>query len=140
MSDNFGARITFGGTLKKELLPELLRILKEELCDTAGDDVDAEVNGSIKNGEAVSFYESEARYGRFEDELEPFLAKHGLTHEIQSSAYYEYSAQTIFWKDGKESYVYCDSEHNPVVDYAELQDYMKHIKEMCANPEQIPLK
>ena len=102
MSDCFPAEIHIGGPIPRKILPQLIRKIVETGASLGEYDGPAasqeETTRALREGQILHLYDCQATNGRFDD-LENFLIKHHLHHDIHRDAYQEYDAELFYYRN-----------------------------------------
>jgi len=123
MSDHFPAEIYIGGPIPRALLDELICVIVAEgvsledygaPCATEED-----LRKAFHEGVVVSLYDAEASFGQF-DGLEAFLVKHHLHFDRHSDAFYEYSAEAVFYRGRGEPIIMPTDQEGHIMVHAEV--------------------
>ena len=141
MSNPLYGRITFGGKLKEELIPELLEAMEECIWNNhTEEEMAKEVEACKKEPQVLEYSEWEANEGQFEA-LEDFCVANGLTFAAfrggESESLPEVRSYNGETKD--EYHTMCDTDENAVMNKYDVMETLNLIQEFTDNPESIPL-
>lgn len=142
MSEPIYGRIVLGGTLKKELIPELIEALKEDIwTNFSEEDFTDDLEACKETPVTLDYWESEANYGTFES-VESFCKQHGLTFTRYSGTSYDCIPETYSWdaSNNTEWYLGCDTEEHPVVLKEDMYLYLEAAQDLTKNLDKIPLE
>ena len=137
MSDRFPAEIHIGGTIPRKILPKLIRKIVETGASLGEYDGpiarQEETTRALSEGQILHLYDYQATNGRFDD-LENFLIRHHLHHDIHRDAYQEYDAELFYYRNNSSAVFFSSQSGQPllplscfleILDNAKLNDAAK---------------
>lgn len=127
MADRFSADIKIGGKISRAIYPELIQKIKDSGAGLNWGECEVGDDFEIKDGEIIHLYDSEARYGEFE-ELEDFLKENKIQFKRFSSGYFEYlPALYVFDPDNNvDAYITCNDGGSPLFDIETINELISH--------------
>ena len=154
MGEYYPAEIHIGGPIRKTALNKLVKVIVSQGVSLKDYDEAPADEYSLKEafGQAtiVKLYDDQASYGQF-DELEAFLVRHRIHFERHSDAHYEFDAENVNYRGGKEPTVlHADQAGNALLDATEVRDVLNDaslddpakinaIRKLAFPPETSPL-
>lgn len=138
MSDRYYGSINFGGKLKKELLPELLKVMEDQFFEPYDSDYASNLEDCIQNGRSFDISDMEACYGRFSD-LENFLKENKMIYTACSGAYDFYMAEKSYFDGTVEKTWVCNNDFKIVVEKHIIDRHIQIVNKFFNDPNQIAL-
>jgi len=134
-------RISLGGKLKKELIPDLLEAMTECIWNNhTEEEIENDIEACKTKPSVLEYDEWEANYGQFES-LEDFCVANGLTFNAYRSGNYECTPEIRSYNgETKDDFsVVCDTNECPVMGSYQVLTFLDTIQEFTDEPEKIPL-
>ena len=154
MADHFPGEIHIGGPIPRELLNKLVKVIVAQGVSLEDYGAPAATEETLRKefgeGKVIDLFHEQARYGQFDD-LEAFLVKRRIHFDRHSDGRYEFDAEKVFYRGGKEPVIFPSGQSGSVLlrrddvmrilDDGGLDDHRKveAIRELACPPEATPL-
>lgn len=139
MAEYFWGSIAIGGQISKDLVPDLLKVLTEEINDTSADDIKNDLDAVATKPQPIEYSQSDARWGEFEA-IQDFCQTHKIQYLVKSGASLECDAQMKYFDGNEEIEVVCSQDFDPTIGKYHFKRYLALAKEYCADMSLVPLK